>query len=281
MHMKNLFRTFKKSIYNPSFYQDVGNVSYRDSFRYYSKCILLLSVVMTIALGILFIPAGVQFIKNRAPGLVNSYYPAGLVVNIGKGEASANVAMPYFVPVPGAASTTSSVQNFLVIDTAHEFDKKTFDGYKTFALLTKTDLVTSNDNGQITIETLRGAPALTVSKDVLLSWIEKINQLLVPLSITGVVIMFIIIIAGYFLYLLPLLLFALVPLLVGWVRKTPLSYSGAYKMSLHAIVPALVIKTALNLMGLFFLPEYLTFLIFMLIIAINMRDSEQPKLLEI
>lgn len=275
--MKNLYNTFKKSIYNPAFYQNISNVSFGESFRYYAKCTVVLAAVMTVALGLFFIPAGVLFIKNKAPELIKNYFPTALAVHIEKGEASANVAMPYFIPVPGVASTTA-IQNFLTIDTAHDFDKKAFEKFKTYVLLTKTDLVTSNANGQITIQTLRGAPTITVSQPVLLSWIEKVRQSLVPITLIGTLALFVIFSLGYIIYLIPLLLFALVPLLVAWVRKTPLSYGAAYKMSLHAIVPALVIKTVLNLFGMFFLPSYLTFLVFMLIIALNMRDVEQPTL---
>jgi hypothetical protein len=281
--MKNLYNTFKKSLYNPSFYQSTADLTPSESFRHYMKCVTVLAAVMTVVLGLFFIHAGILFIKNGAPGLVRNYYPKELVVRVEKGVVSANVSMPYFVPVrtpSGATSTIGSVQNLLVVDTAHEFDKKTFESFKTYALLTKTDLVTSNNDGQITIQALSGAPSFTVSQEVLLSWIEKIRQSYVLISIIAVVALFIIFMLGYLIYLVPLLLFALIPLLIGWVKKTPITYGAAYKMSLYAIIPALVVRTALNLVGLFILPSYLTFLIFMLIIAVNMRDSAQPQLFE-
>lgn len=279
--MKNVYKTFKKTIYNPAFYQNITSITLSESFRYYFKCTIMLAAVMTIALALFFIPAGSVFIKKDASGLVKNYYPADLTVHFEKGEASTNVVMPYLVPVPGVASTTTAMKNLLVIDTQHEFDKKTFEGFKTYALLTKTDLITGNDNGQITIQSLRAVPTGTISQGMLLSLIEKAQQLFVPLVIVGVIVLFVILVLGYLIYLVPLLLFALVPLLISWIRKAQLSYGAAFRMSLHAIVPALVIKTALNLLGLFFLPSYLTFLIFMLIIAINIRDTEQPKLLEV
>lgn len=279
--MKNLFKTFKKSIYNPSFYQNITNQPLADGFWYYIKATAALTAIMTVSLSIIFIPMGVSFIKDHAPNLVKTYYPENLVVGLNNGEASTNVSMPYFVPMrtaTGATTTVGSFQNMLVIDTTREFDKNTFESYKTLALLTKTDVVTGNERGQITIQTLRGVPSITVSQQLLLSWIQTIRQSLASVVIFGIIATFVIIIAGYLIYLLPLLLFALIPLLVAWVKKSPLSYGAAYRMSLYAIVPALVIKTALNLVGLFFLPSYLTLLIFMLIIALNMRDAEQPKL---
>jgi hypothetical protein len=51
-------------------------------------------------------------------------------------------------------------------------------------------------------------------------------------------------------------------------------------MSLYAIVPALALKTLLNIVGVFFIPAYFTFLVFLLIISLNMREAEEPTLFE-
>jgi hypothetical protein len=276
--MKNLIDTFKKTIYNPSFYQHVGDVPFKEAFRFYRKCTLVFSVVMTVALAIFFIPVGTLFINKYAPDLIKNYYPEKLVIHIEKGQASADVPMPYFVPIRtlgGATTTVGLAENLLVVDTTHDFERKIFESYKTYALLTKTDLVTSNDKGQITIQPLRGAPTTTISQELLLSWVDKIHQSLGTIIAIAIVAVFVILALGYLLYLLPLLLFALVPYFIAWIRKTPLTYRAAYKMSLYAIVPALAVKTVLNLVGLFFLPSYLTFLVFMLVVAINMRDTDQ------
>lgn len=275
--MKNIIETFKKSIYNPSFYQNTANVSFWEALRYYRKWTVLLSAAMTIMIAVVFIPAAILFLK-KSPEFVKNYYPQELVLHIEKGEASVNVPMPYVISTKEITNNTAAKPNLLVIDTTKDFERKTFEEAKTYALLTKTDFITSNDKGQITIQPLRGAPAFTVDQNLLLSWIARVQQSLTMIVVLGVVATFIIITLGYLVYLLPLLLFALVPFLIAWIKKTPLSYGAAYKMSLYAIVPALVVKTALNLVGLFFLPSYLTFLIFALIIAINMRDGEPQKL---
>lgn len=279
--MKTILETFKKSIYNPAFYQSAGKEPFWNIFHYYSKVALILSAMMTVVLGIFIVPAGVAFIKEHAPDLIKTYYPAGLVVHIEKGEAMANVPMPYIVPVKqvtGIAPAVDTLQNMLVIDTTHGFDKKTFEDYKTYALLTKTEIVTQSDKGQITIQNLRGTPTTTISQEVLLSWVEKIRGALGYIVSFGLVATFVIFVLGYFMYLLPLLLFALVPFFIAWLKKIPLSYGEAYKMSMYAILPALALKTLINLMGIFFIPPYFTLLVFMLIVALNMREVGQPKL---
>ena len=281
--MKTIFETFKKSIYNPAFYRTAKETPFWEIFRFYSKITFVLTLLMTIVLGALLVPRGIAFVKNRAPELIKDYYPKELVVHIEKGEATANVPMPYIVPVKqltGVAPLPDAPQNMLVIDTTHDFEKNIFVGYKTYALLTKTELVTQSDIGQITIQDLRGTPTMTVSQEVLLTFVEKIQNSLWAMVVGGIFATFIVLALGYLIYLIPLLLFALIPFFIAWVKKNPLSYGEAYKVSLYAIIPALALKTAINLMGIFFLPPYFTLLVFMLIIAINMREVEQPKLFE-
>ena len=168
----------------------------------------------------------------------------------------------------------------LAIDTKHDFEKRKFEEYKTIALLTKTEIVTRSDKGQITIQELRRMPMTTISQDFLLSWVEKVRGKLVYIILGGVVAAFIVVALGYMVYLIPLLLFALIPFFIAYLKKMPLSYGGAYKISLYAIVPALAGKTLLNLVGVFFLPSYFTLLVFMLIVALNMKEAVQPKLFD-
>lgn len=281
--MKTIIETLKNSVYNPSFYQSATKEPIRTIISYYSKATLILTAAMTLVLGVILIPQGIVFVKERAPSLINTYYPTGLIVHIEKGLATANVPMPYIIPVKqmtGVAPVVDAVQNMIVIDTTRDFEKKTFDNYKTYALLTRTEIVTQSDKGQITIQDLRGAPTTTISQEVLLSWVKKISNSLLVIVFLGVIITFIIIAFGYLIYLIPLLLFAFVPFVIAWLKKTPISYIEAYKISLYAIIPALVLKTLINLMGVFFMPPYFTLLVFMLIIAVNMREEEAPTLFE-
>lgn len=277
------FETFKKSIYDPAFYRTVASEPLGSIFRYYAKATLVLSIMMTIGLGVFLGPAIVSFVKRGAPELVNSYYPAGLVVTIEKGEATINMPEPYIINGKGdtlVALKEQGLENIFVIDTEHNFEKVKFDEYKTIALLTKTEIVTRSDNGQITIQELRMVPKTAISQEILLSWVEKVRAKLAYIILGGALVTFIVIALGYFVYLIPLILFALIPFFIAWLKKTPLSYGGAYKMSLYAIVPALALKTLLNLFGIFFLPSYFTLLVFMLIIALNMREVEAPTLFE-
>lgn len=281
--MRIVLETLKKSIYDPAFYRAVVGGSRWGIIRYYIKATLVLSAIMTIGLGVLLGPAIVSFVKDGAPELVKNYYPAELVVTIEKGEVAVNMPEPYIVNGKGdtlVALKEQGLENLLVIDTTKDFDKKEFDEYKTLVLLTKTELVTRSDSGQTTIQELRRAPTVAISQDFLLSWIEKVRGKIGYIIFGGIVATFVVVALGYLVYLIPLLLFALIPFFIAYLKKTPLSYGGAYRMSVYAIVPALALKTLLNLFGVFFLPSYFTLLVFMLIIALNMREVDQPKLFE-
>lgn len=279
--MKTIFETFKKSIYNPAFYKKVEETTFSEVITYYAKFTLFLTVVMVVVLSAFIIPRGVVFVKERAPYLVHSYYPQELTVTLEKGVASANVEMPYFIPLKELSKdkTPTATKNMLVVDTTKEFDKATFEEYSTYALLTRTDIVTKDPDGAITIQPLRGV-STTIDQEVLMSWVMFIQNSLWWISIFGIVVSIILIFSGYLLYLIPIIIFALIPKLVAYLKKTKISHATAYKISLYAIVPALALKTLLNILGVFYLPAYFTLLVFALIIVINMREMEQPTLFE-
>jgi hypothetical protein len=279
--MKTLFETFKKSIYNPEFYRTIPGAPQGDVFRYYTKATFTLALFATTMFVVILAPQGVRFIRDIAPTLVAEHYPAELTVHIQKGEVSTNVVEPYIITSKNSAREIlkeNGLENMLVIDTIHDFSTKTFEDYKTLALLTKSQVVTRNNAGRITIQDLRGMPDTTIDQAGLLSWVEKIRAALIYIVPAGVFVTLVILFFGYIAYLIPLFLFALIPFFLAKGKKMSLTYGGAYKMSVYAVVPGLVLKTILNIGGFFFIPPYFSLLIFMLIILINMREVEQPTL---
>lgn len=280
--MKAFIETLKKSFYNPEFYRTISQVSWRDAFRTYFKFTAVLSVLFAVISGVLLVPQGVSFVRNNAPELAKKYFPAELVVTIKGGEASVNVPEPYIIPMnqdAGEQAYQKGVfKNFVVIDTQHEFSQKMFDEYQTFALLTKDEFVTQSTTGQLAIQKLRVVPGISISQESLLAWIETVRSSLIFAVPIGLVITALITLFGFTLYLIPLFLFALIPFFLAWIKKIPLSYGDAYKMSLYAILPGLVLKDILNASGFLFVPASLNLLMFLLVIALNMRDVEQPTL---
>lgn len=281
--MKTIFETIKQSIYNPQFYKGVGDAPLSQGIRYYLKVSLLFAVFMTVFFGILLVPQGVRFLKKDAPVLVKKYFPADLTVHIEKGEVSTVSPEPYFVPGVEKVKeflNAQGLENVLVVDTRSDFDKKKFNEYKTLALFTKSEFVSQNNKGQITIQELTSVPTITINQAALLSLVEKAQGFTVFAVVGALIILFFGVFMGYVGYLLILLLFALIPLAIAYIKKMKLTYATAYKMSLYAIVPALALKTLLNIVGVFFVPSSLVFLVFVLIVSLNMREIEQSTLFD-
>ena len=279
--MKTLFETFKKSLHNPEFYRAVSGASLGEALRYYVKVVFILAVIATVAFSIILVPRGVRFIRDVAPSLVRDYYPADMVVTIEKGHASTNIVEPFIVISKGVTHDVlreDGLDNLFVIDTGHDFNVKMFEDHKTLVLLTKTEVVTQNRKGNITIQSLRSTPDMVIDQAKLLVFVEKIRAGLPYFVPVGIVVTLVSLFFGYMIYLIPLFLFALIPFLLVRVRRVPLTYGGAYKMSMYAVVPGLALKTLFNIGGFFFVPAYLSLLVFTLIVFINMREVEQPTL---
>lgn len=276
--MKDILDTFQTSIYNPTFYKKVASEPLAQGFQYYLKAILALAVFATLVFAIFILPQAIQFMKNGAPALIQRYYPSQLEVRVEKGTASINSPEPYFIPgernTLDALSDGESLDNMLVIDTRSDFDKKIFEEYKTFAFLTNHSFVTRGERGQITIQDLREVPSMTITMENLLSFAEKTQKYLPLAILLATLAIFLLLLLGYVVYLVPLLLFALIPFFLGWMKGVSLSYRDAYAMSLYAVVPGLVLKTLFNLSGFFWVPAYLSLLVFMLIVVINMKDMK-------
>lgn len=277
--MQSIFHTFKKSVYDPLFYKNIHEVSLKEGLHFYFKFALFLAAVMLAVFTLVLVPRGVSFVRDVAPTLVMGYFPKDLTVTVTKGEVSVNVPEPYIVskdtPILGITGLKKGLENVLVINTKEAFDKQKFVDYKTFALLTKTELVTQSISGSITIQEIPSAMNLVVNQQILLDLVEKIRSSLVyavPLGLAGT---FLLLFLGLMFYLIPLFLFALIPMCLAWVKKgTTISYKEAYIMSLHAIMPGLALKSILNMMGIFVVPSSLNVLLFLLIIAINFREVE-------
>jgi len=281
--MKSVFKTFHTSFYNPAFYSSVADLPLKDALRYYIRLGLILSFVTTVALGLLLAPRGVRFVKEDAPVLVMEYYPAELAIQVKDGEASTNVTEPYIIPARGAMKTVfaeKNLENVLVIDTKNERTPTTFESYKTFVLLTKHEIVTRGDYEQGIPQKLPPTGEYTIDQETLLVWVRNIQTSLIYIVPLGILMTFGVVFVSYLGYLLLLFLFAGIVFFLAKIRHMALSYAGAYKISLYAVVPGLVLKSALNASGIFSVPAYLTLLVFLLIVFLNVRAPEQRNLFD-
>ena len=277
--MKNTFEIFKKSLTKVSLYSEAREEPLGKGVRYYLKVICVLAFFATFAFGVFSIPQGVRFVKEEALLLVQEKYPVDLEVVIKNGEASTNSTSPSVIRGEEKTLKTlfqdGTVENILVIDAQNDYSVELFDNYHTFMLLTKHDIAIHGAEGGVTVQPLRGLPEMKITSASLVGFIEDVQGALPLLIIISLVAVFVLLFAGYLVYLVPLALFALIPFFLAWVKNIPLSYRGAYKMSVYAVVPGLVLKTLFNIGGIFFVPAYFSLLIFMLVIFLVMKRLEQ------
>lgn len=281
--MKKLFTTFKEMLYAPERYRNMSEVSMKSIFSYYVKFGAFIALVMVVGFSAMLAPRGLEFVSKEIPKLVQEYYPHDLIVTVEKGTLSINQPTPYIIPMKEDLLRTFKeprFKNLVVIDPVQDFDKKRFEEYRTPLLLTAHEIVTNDSRGSINIDTIPAKTTVVVDEAKILSWAEKIRSSFIYIVLGAMVVGLVMFTLGFVLYLIPLLLFALAPYAIARFKNMKLTYGDAYKMSMYAIVPGLTLKALLNVLGIFFVPYYLVFLIFLLIIVINLREVEQPTLFE-
>lgn len=97
--MKQLIENIKKSIYGPTYYQELLSRPASFSWKYYFAFTLTLTIFLTITLSVPLV-SKVHQVARDLPEKFFAYYPDELEVRIDKGVASSNVVEPYFLPVP-------------------------------------------------------------------------------------------------------------------------------------------------------------------------------------
>lgn len=258
-----------------SLYREASEAPLRSSLRYYMKAVSLLALVATFAFAVFSVPQGVRFMKEEALPLIAEKYPANLEVTIKNGEASSSTASSTVIAGEKKILNTlfgnEVVENILVIDTERDYERGAFDAYHTFALLAKHDLVVRGGEGRVTVQSLRNVPDMTISTTTLTSFVKMVNGTLPIFVVISLVVVFVLLFLGYVIYLIPLALFALIPLFLAWTKHFPFTYRGAYKMSVYAVIPGLALKTLFNVGGVLFVPAYFSLLIFVLVIFLVMK----------
>lgn len=285
--MKKLFQTIGSAIYNPEFYRGARTEPAKDAWKYYFKFVLIAAVCFTLIVGSRLVPFFMSVFTEENLNKVINHFPEELTITIKDGVASSNVKEPYAIKVPTSlknklneldANTPrppiAQYENFLVIDTGAGFDIEKFDSYQTMALLTKDLLISEkNRGGELSIQRLAGLGNLTVNREVIRSWGEKIlplKKFLLPLFILGLFV------AGFFtigvMNLLILVAFAFVAWLIILIRKMGLTYGETYRLGLYALTAPILVNLVMSfLVWQTWLFPYL--LIFLIAFFLNVRKS--------
>lgn len=243
----NLFNQIKQSIYSPRYYSEIFKESFGSSLKYFLMIILLASVVQATGWIYTYVSVGQGMVRSFVDN-ITSVYPEELEVTIKDGIVSTNVAEPYFITIPELENQSA---NLLVIDTKTPYSSSKFNEYKTAAWLSSDSLfVKESGEGKIRTVDLSGQKNLIINKalfDTLVSQIKPYLGLITPLVVIGSVL-------AVFMLNSLLLIYLLIPAAIIFlllkIMKRSLSFSGSYKVALHAITLPLIISTVGSLIYL-------------------------------
>lgn len=266
-----LLQEIRNSIYNPIYYRVVRSESNKKTIGYYYRLTLILALLLTIVFALVAVPLITTFtslLKSQA----KTWYPSGLEIKIKGGEAFANVAEPYALPLP-AKWQNASTQNLLVIDTKHDFDLKKFESLKTLAWLTKNSLIYYRDN-QLVIQPLSNLKDLTINQAVFDNWVGLVSPFLTALAPLVILLIFIFLVIGFSLYLVWLFFVALLVVLISRFKQIQLSYGEAYRISVHAATLPILVRVLFSFLAPFASLYFLPTLLLLCLAAINLKDEE-------
>lgn len=244
--VKFFFKVFKRSLFEPAYYNEVIKAKFSFSLKYLVFLLFLISLVWGISLGIrasLLLPKVGQF-QTDAKAFLENFYPSELTVSIQGGKLTTNVEEPYYVDFPDIdlGVKESSLEHLIAIDTkaqATDIEK-----YKSAVLLTSDAAVVRDDGGGYRLFPLSGMKQdLVLNKliwgnivDTLTPYFKYIpTALYLSIVLSILLIPFVFTAFSLFGRLFYLLFASLLLLLVARVMKKKLSYPQVYRISMHAI----------------------------------------------
>lgn len=234
------------------------------------------------------IPAGIAlvlFVNTNFLDAASGIYPSELVVTIKDGEASANVAQPYFIDMPGKESASTSPQYLAVIDTRPEVTVAELTSYDAPVILTQKTLFVAdeaeadslkdvpNPTGSFRPIALTEVRDFTLDKAMVTNFIEKVRPFVSGfLYVLPVLLFFLIIGFSVLAYLFVALFAALIVMLVAKLKGLSFDYGTAYVLALFALIPVALVDLLTDVLGFgnYFL---LSLTVFVSVLIYNLRSD--------
>lgn len=292
-HM-NFTQQLKDSIYNPEFYTSLKTGPTRHALSYFFKLSCLLALLSTIIFSVVFIP---RFIKITSQESIDSFieiFPKELTLTIQAGHLSTNVPEPYIIKMPpalGAAmntkGATTTEEALVVISTQSDPNISDIDqilaNYKSHVLVTGTNIISKDDNGKITVQSLSNFPNTSINQDKFREFANKFRPLLKFLVPIGIPFIFLAFLIYLNLNLILGLVLAVLVLALGKIFKWDLNYWSSYSVTLHSmtlgIILVFIMNTLLSFISFqFYLPRFIFSFIALLVIYVNLRTTSTPSL---
>jgi len=228
-----LFGNIKKSVYSPTYYQELQTKPFSYSLSYYFKFSLLASFVLAITFSTIAFFTIQTFAQKSVPEILEKY-PTELEVKIQNGKASTNVTEPYFIKTPPSQKNQADAkENLLVIDTKSDVGFDSFKEYNAYVLLTEKSLIIQKDNEEFSMYSLEEIGDFTINKDELFSFwntAQKYLPWILPILLVTIFIglMFLAAFRMIYFFFAALLVWA-----VASIKNVPLGYQKSYQLTLH------------------------------------------------
>ncbi len=269
----SFIRTIADSIYNPAFYRQIIERPFSYSLKYFLGLAMTLTIVHAAIFSISALPPIRNFLSSAGENIIG-FYPEELEVTIQQGNASTNVAEPYFIKIPASWNENgdSTIENLVVIDTKNDFSLDQFYQYRTAAWLTKDSLIFLKDSG-IQIEPLTKIENLTINQGQIRTLITRATPYLKFVTPVIFLVALFAILFSFVSKLLYVLLLALIILIIGKIKDVPLTYGKAYQIGLHAITLGLIVNLLPSNFPLLHIP-FLFSILTIVVVAMNLKPNQ-------
>lgn len=271
----NLLEKMKSYIYRPAFFAE-RPFRFRPALRFYAILVLVfvgLQILVTL-------PGTVQFFRTvfsenwqKQRAIVQSIFPAELVLTVTDGAVSTNVAEPYALPVPTAWQSPRSdmPENLVVINTKKPIETGDFSKENTAFIISEHGFGYHDfKKGEFRIYDTRDTQwreTFSADKTGYDALIAKVFHYLRIALIIGVVILPFLLYGMFFVGLLIYLIFgALLVFLAAKIKNWPLSYGQAYVAAIYLLPVPLLYDVFLTAMPRWYhgAPFAFSFLLFIM-----------------
>lgn len=284
--LKTFFYSFKKSLFEPKYYQDVAEANFWFSFKYLWFLLFIFTLIKMFTFVGLYLKSRpkIQPEINKIMIYAQNFYPKELKLEIKNGQLSTNVKEPYIFDLEKKADQ----KHFLIIDTNGSIEN--YPSYNSYILATKNAVVypsesKNNKIGETSVFYFREIKQnFTLDKktyDSLLNIVKpytpKINLFVdwVMLSLSPLFLVF-----GSLFWTIGVMIIILFLTFFVWIInlifKKGHSYGSLYRMGMHAVTWPIIFSEFLGYAKSPF-PRFFNwiFLIWMLIVLFQQSPSKK------
>lgn len=277
-------QNIKKSIYSPTYYQELLAKPFSYSIKYYALLALCLAFLGSVIFSIFIAPEIKSAINTLGEKMV-AYYPSDLKVEIKNGKVSTNKPEPYVLPMPAELINSNvkindararNFKNLLVIDTVNNFNTvEQFKMHDAAYLLTKDSIISYNTRG-LSIMPLSSDMNFSIDRQKTESFINVIKPYTVLVYPLTFLIVFIVIWFIFLFKFIYLLFGALLVWLVAKFKKIKMGYQKSYQLGIHLMTLGILIDIIVFGVNSYLKVHFFTFFFTILLVVMASLNLKRP-----